>query len=156
MALYATIRRRCIQLSACLLVAGCASHHQAIPVSLSAADGANPDADGQPAPIVTRVYQLADKDKFMVADPIQLIQHDAQTLGSDEIGRDEFILQPGDKHELTIPANDKVHFLGIVAAYRAIDQDDWRELVPVPDGKKLSLDVTVGATGLQVKNTADE
>ncbi|MDR3435265.1 type VI secretion system lipoprotein TssJ [Telmatospirillum sp.] len=148
-------------LSVCGLVTGCSlgrdddgPHHQAIPVSLSAAANVNPYPDGQPAPIVTRVYQLAAKDKFVVADPMQLILHDAQTLGDDEIGRDEFILQPGDKHQMTIPANDKVHFVGVVAAYRAIDKDDWREFVVVPDDKGISLDVTIGATGLQVTNSA--
>lgn len=149
---------RWLVLSGCALIAACSSepevlHQQPIPVSLNAVKNVNPNPDGAAAPIVTRVYQLASKDRFMVADPMQLLQHDTQTLGDDELGRDEFILQPGADNHFTLPANDKVHFVGIVAAYRAIDKDEWRKLITVPDGRQqLTLDVTVGATGVQVRD----
>lgn len=159
MAYLSYVPPRWLSLSCCALICACSSsepevvHNQPIPVSLNAAKNVNPYPDGQAAPIVTRVYQLAAKDRFMVADPMQLLQHDAQTLGDDEIGRDEFILQPGGDNHVTLPGNDKVHFVGIVAAYRAIDKDEWRKLVAVPDGhQQLTLDVTLGATGVQVKN----
>ncbi|HTH97169.1 MAG TPA: type VI secretion system lipoprotein TssJ [Stellaceae bacterium] len=141
---------RAAALLALALLSACASSGP-IPVSVQASSDVNPDLTGRASPIVTRVYQLADKDKFMLADPIQLIQHDSQTLGADEIGRDEFILQPGDKHTITIPENDKIKYVGFVAAYRAIDQDTWRQIVPVPTNQRLSLTVTVGATGLDIQ-----
>lgn len=150
---------RLLALSCCVALCACGSstpevlHQQPIPVSLSAVNNVNPNPDGQAAPIVTRVYQLSSKDRFMVADPMQLIQHDTQTLGDDQVGRDEFVLMPGANNHFTLPANDKVHFVGIVAAYRAIDKDEWRKLVVVPDGhQQLTLDVTVGTTGVQIKN----
>jgi type VI secretion system protein VasD len=142
-------------LSLCVLVTGCASHDP-IPVNLTAADGVNPDSEGRPSPIVTRVYQLSSRDKFALADPIQLIEHDQATLGSDEIGRDEVVLQPGDKHLLTLPRTDNLHFIGIVAAYQAIDQADWREVVSVPEAQRLQLDVTVGPTGLQIQGAGKD
>ena len=143
------------QILACALVAGCAVHNATIPVALHATRDVNPDPYGQPSPIVVRVYRLAARNTFMVADPIQLVQHDAQTLGKDELGRDEFILQPGDSRQLTIQNKDKkVRFVGLVAAYRAIERDHWRELVPVPADRDLSLDVTAGADGLTVRNVA--
>lgn len=143
------------QILACALVAGCAVHNATIPVALHATRDVNPDPYGQAAPVVVRVYRLAAKNKFVVADPIQLIQHDAQTLGQDELGRDEFILQPGDSRQLTIQNKDKkVQFVGLVGAYRAIERDHWRELVPVPADSDLSLDVTAGAEGLAVRNVA--
>ncbi|TWB41106.1 type VI secretion system lipoprotein TssJ [Nitrospirillum pindoramense] len=127
-----------------------------VPVSINVGPDANPDTLGRPSPIVTRVYQLASKDKFTIAAPIQLIQHDAQALGTDQLGRDEFVLQPGEKKQMTLPQNDKVHYVGIVAAYRAIDQANWREVVALPDTGPVTLSVTVGATGLAVKrDTAD-
>jgi type VI secretion system protein VasD len=145
-----------IALPLCALLGACQSdpeviHHPAIAMSMTADTAVNPYPDGQPAPVVARVYQLSAKDRFMVADPMQLIQHDAQTLGDDQLGRDEFIFAPGTTRSITLPGNDKAHFIGIVAAYRAIDKDDWRALVAVPDGgKALSVAVTLGATGLQV------
>ncbi|TWB65585.1 type VI secretion system protein VasD [Nitrospirillum amazonense] len=127
-----------------------------VPVSINVGPDANPDTLGRPSPIVTRVYQLASKDKFTIAAPIQLIQHDTQALGTDQLGRDEFVLQPGDKKQMVLPQNDKVHYVGIVAAYRAIDQANWREVVALPDTGPVTLNVTVGANGLVVKrDTAD-
>ncbi|MBB6253225.1 type VI secretion system lipoprotein TssJ [Nitrospirillum iridis] len=141
-----------------LLLAGC-SHEPpppppartTVPVSINVGPDANPDTLGRPSPIVTRLYQLASKDKFTIAAPIQLIQHDAQALGPDQLGRDEFVLQPGDKRQVTLPQNDKVHYVGIVAAYRAIDQANWREIVALPDTGPVTLNITVGANGLVVK-----
>ncbi len=147
---------RPFMLAAGLVFLSACSSRGPIPVTITAAPDVNPDIAGRPSPIVTRVYQLAAKDKFTLADPIQLIQHDAQTLGDDEVGREEFILQPGDKHQITLPKDDKVHFVGVVAAYRAIDQDDWREIIQVPDDKGLKLDITAGATGLDVKQGEPE
>ncbi|MTJ83153.1 MAG: type VI secretion system lipoprotein TssJ [Telmatospirillum sp.] len=146
-----------LALPACALLGACQSdpeisHHAAIPVAVAATPTVNPNPDGQPAPIVARVYQLASKDRFLVADPMQLILHDAQTLGEDNLGRDELILEPGTKRSLTLPGNDKVHFVGIVAAYRAIDRNDWRQLVAVPDGDQvLTLDVTLGTGGIRIE-----
>ncbi|MDE1150589.1 MAG: type VI secretion system lipoprotein TssJ [Azospirillaceae bacterium] len=149
---------RLILAAATLLLAGC-SHEPpppppvrtTVPVAINVGADVNPDSQGRPSPIVTRVYQLASKDKFTIAAPIQLIQHDAQALGPDQLGRDEFVLQPGDKREITLPQNDKVHYVGVVAAYRAIDQADWREVVALPDTGSVTLNITVGAKGLVVK-----
>ncbi|WP_049973841.1 type VI secretion system lipoprotein TssJ [Azospirillum sp. B4] len=143
---------------AVLLLAGCAHEpppapppRTTVPVSINVGPDANPDTLGRPSPIVARVYQLSSKDKFTIAAPIQLIQHDAQALGPDQLGRDEFVLQPGDKRQVTLPQNEKVHYVGIVAAYRAIDQANWREVVALPDTGPVSLNITVGANGLVVK-----
>lgn len=145
-----------IGLAGVLLLSACSSKpppapRGAIPIYVTTTRDVNADAQGRAAPIVVRVYGLANKDSFNLAAPIQLIQQDAKTLGADQLDRQELVLAPSDQKLITQPANDKVNFVGVVAAYRAIDKAKWREVVAVPATGSVILDVTVGATGVTVQ-----
>lgn len=144
-------------LAGTLLLSACSSKpppappRGAIPIYVTTTREVNADAQGRAAPVVVRVYGLANKDSFNLAAPIQLIQQDAKTLGADQLDRQELVLAPSDQKLITQPANDKVNYVGVVAAYRAIDKVKWREVVAVPATGNVILDVTVGATGVTVQ-----
>lgn len=123
---------------------------------VTSARDVNPDSQGRPAPVVVRVYGLAAKDSFALAAPIQLLQQDAKTMGADMLDRHELVLAPGDQKFVTLPANEKVNFVGVTAAYRGIDKAKWREVVAVPATGTVVLDVTVGANGVTVQQRPQE
>lgn len=142
-------------LVAAATLAGCASEppapRGAIPVYVTSTRDVNPDPQGRAAPVVVRVYGLAARDSFTLAAPIQLIQQDAKALGGDMLERQEVILAPSDQKFITLPANEKVNYVGVVAAYRAIDKATWREVVAVPATGSVILDMTVDAKGVSIQ-----
>ena len=127
-----------------MLVAGCASPPPPPPpgvieLTLQAAADINPDASGQAAPVVVRVYHLASPEKFSVADFFSLFDNDKAALGPDLISRDEVSLTPGQTRTLTTPLEPKATIVGVVAAFRDIDHATWRASIAVPENGTTKL-----------------
>jgi len=85
----------------------------------------NPDATGRPSPLVVRVYELKANQTFDDADFFQLYDDEAATLGGDLLTREEFELSPGEGREIIRKTNEQARYIGVVAAYRNIDQARW-------------------------------
>jgi type VI secretion system protein VasD len=70
---------------------------------------------------------------------MSLYQRDQAELGADLAGKEEIVLQPGEKRPLTKTLAAGVRFVGVLAAYRDVDRAQWRSVVPVQPGKQRLL-----------------
>lgn len=112
---------------------------------LQAIAGLNPGADGQPAPVRVRVYELKNAAAFARADYFALADRAQATLGNDLVDQDEVLVQPGEYRKVVRQLNPATRQLGLVVGYRALDQAAWRQVIPVSPGAgeelQISLDV---------------
>jgi type VI secretion system protein VasD len=116
---------------------------------ITAAD-VNPDAEGRASPIVVRTFQLAGTNAFEKADFFQVHDKEAALLGPDLLARDELPLAPGATQKVTIEAKPGIKFLGIIAAYRDIDNATWRADVPIPANQTTKLKVQLDKLTLTI------
>jgi len=116
----------------------------------------NPDVKGRPSPIVVRVYQLKNNDKYAGADFFALFDDDQKVLGADMVGRDEVELIPGESREVQFAVSPDTKFVGVLAAYRDIRNSQWRVVQAAPKKgllnlvKKDAITITVGRDAVEL------
>lgn len=93
--------------------------------------GLNPGANGQPAPVRVRIYELKNTASFARADYFALAERAQATLGADLIDQDEVLVQPGQQLSLDRSLNSATRQIGLVVGYREIDQARWRTVLVV-------------------------
>ncbi|XVN73047.1 hypothetical protein AAEX37_00099 [Oligella sp. MSHR50489EDL] len=125
------------------LLAGCAATESklAVPyvVELSAANDVNSGGPHQPSPIKVTVYELKTTNAFGLSDFFSL-QKDAQAaLGDQLLNVNSVILTPGKTERITAHGNVDAKVLGIVAAYRDLDNSQWRLTVDLPAAKSTNI-----------------
>ena len=108
----------------------------------------NPNANQRPSPLLLRVYELKAVAAFNETDFVSLYQRDQAELGGDLVAREEYVLAPGETKAFVKTLSPDTQFLGIVAAFRDLDQSKWRSVVAV-DPKK-SQQVVIKAAALAV------
>ncbi|WP_116141294.1 type VI secretion system lipoprotein TssJ [Trinickia diaoshuihuensis] len=111
--------------------------------TLSASSSVNPGAQGQSAPVLVRLYALAQRDAFDQATFFELYDHDQTVLGRSALARSVIVLRPGERIRLDEPLDARTRALAIVAAYRRIDTAHWRAIVDVDPS--ASRDVELAA-----------
>jgi type VI secretion system protein VasD len=138
-------RRGALALPA-LLLARCAGPAPPV-LDLTVIAGAdqNPDAAGQPTSVAIRLYQLAAIDAFATADVFALTDREAATLGADDLGSEQLVLGPGERHPVQHPLQPGARFLGAIALFREIDRASWRAQAPLAaNGTSRLVLVTAG------------
>ncbi|OOG23478.1 type VI secretion system-associated lipoprotein [Thioalkalivibrio denitrificans] len=131
-----------------LLLAACSGPQ--VRVDLSSTANLNMSDEGNPLPVVVRVYQLADARNFTNATFESLWKQDVQSLGDAALTREEMILNPGTTHELELKRNPQAEYVGVVAIFRAPEDDGWRAIRPLPMGqmgRRMNQRVTVSLRG---------
>jgi type VI secretion system protein VasD len=99
--------------------------------SIQGASELNPSVTQRPSPLLLRVYELKSPTAFNQADFMALYQADQATLGADLVAREEFMLAPGEIRPYRKTLAPETRFIGVVAAYRNLEQATWRTIVPV-------------------------
>jgi type VI secretion system protein VasD len=120
---------------ACVALAACASgppKPAKARLSIAATADVNPDSAGRPSPVVVRVYQLKDDAAFGNADFFAIFDKEEATLGGSLLGREEFVLAPGDEKTAEFAVSREAKFVGIAAAFRDIRNSEWRVVKPAP------------------------
>lgn len=120
--------------------------------TIQVAPNANPSASKRPSPLLLRVYELKSAAAFNSADFMALYQRDQAELAADVLGRDEYMLSPGETKQFTKTLAPETRFLGVLAAYRDLEHATWRTVLPVQP--KLDQQVVIQAGELAVKATA--
>lgn len=92
-------------------------------------DDLNPDVEGRPSPIVIFIYQLKNKDYFISKDFLSLYENDL--LGADMISKREVEIKPSQTYKFQDTLEKNTKFLGVIAAYRNINQAHWRKVIPI-------------------------
>jgi type VI secretion system protein VasD len=105
----------------------------------------NPDASNNPSPVLLRIYELKEQSNFMNADFFALFDKEQATLAADLVHKQEILLTPGQNSALQIDPDASTKLLGFFAAFRNLDNAQWRSVTP------LNLhninDITLTASG---------
>lgn len=104
----------------------------------------NPDINGRPSPIVLYIFHLKSDNSFTNAPFFKLYENSQETLGSDLIDQQEIEVSPSqnitlDTKKLTLDTR----FIGILAAYRDLDNSVWQSITPTPLNKKIHIDINL-------------
>lgn len=97
----------------------------------------NPDASGRASPVKVRIYELKDSAGFAEADYFSLSNGDKSVLSSDLLGRDEFILRPGESRKLERKSNPKTQAIGVLVGYYDLNST-WRVIHPLPEAPDVA------------------
>lgn len=108
----------------------------------------NPDYGGRPSPLVVRIYQLKNTVAFENADFFKLYESDVGALEADLINREEFQLKPGDRKEIEQELDPETAYLGVLAAYRDIDNAVWRRTVPMEANSRNYVTINLKASAV--------
>ena len=111
-----------------------------VALSISAAEDANGGA-----PTRVKVYYLTGASVFRSEDFFALFDEPSATLGEDLVEVDQYLLAPGEGATDLKVFERAVPTVGVVAAFRDIDQPGWRAVTQLtPRGENAT---TVGLTG---------
>ena len=115
----------------------------------SAAD-INPDISGRPSPIIIRIYSLKSDDIFNDADFFALYEEDSTILGDTMTSREELEISPGDSMKIEKEYDLNTTHVGVLAAYRDLDNAIWRSSIETPINEKTYIDVVLERLTLSV------
>jgi len=101
--------------------------------SMEAVETVNPDGQGRPSPLVIKIYQLKASDKFELADFFALFDNAEATLGGDLLAVEDVMMSPGDTKPYEGAFDPQTRYIGVVAAYRDINQAKWKSIAPMPE-----------------------
>ena len=133
-----------------LLATGCGSSPPLLRGAITVDSNVNPDRAGRPSPIVVRVYELKSVAAFNGADFFALFDSEQATLSSELVGREEFQLQPAETRQYQRQLQPDTKFIGVVAAFRDLEQARWRQTAPVPKKSKPSITIGLQARAVMV------
>ncbi|MFK0380201.1 type VI secretion system lipoprotein TssJ [Pandoraea sp. NPDC090278] len=147
-----TLRLRCLQRSEMVIrelswllsasavafaLAGCSTtpaqpEQMKLDLVVQAKDTINPDDKGRPAPVLVRVYELKTPGAFEQADYATLESSDKTLLTQDLLVRDEFVLRPGEFHDIERKLNGDTRAIGLLVGYRELGKATWRSVYKLP------------------------
>ena len=94
-------------------------------------DKVNPDPNGNSLPVVVRIHELSSRTLFDANDFFSLFEKPEEILGADMIGKEEFEFTAGKKLKHERELASATRFIGILVAYRDIDNARWRAVIKV-------------------------
>jgi len=128
--------------------------------SVQAVENVNPDSEGRPSPLVIKIFQLKSKDKFELADFFPLFDEAQATLGADMLAVEDIMLAPGDIRPYEGKFDPQTRYIGVIAAYRDINQAQWKTLLEMPEKGILDLfkgdGINIKAESLAISVTVDD
>ncbi len=150
-------RRMLMLLPAALLLSRCGPEVKPPPVltlMISGSPDQNPDINGATSPVAVRIYQLTGTAKFERGDVFALTEREQQTLGTDDVGSQEFVIAPNEKRTVTMELKPQVQAIGVVALYRDVDRAQWRANAPAATSgpTKMTLEIAKLAITLKPAN----
>ena len=102
-------------------------------IEFRAGSSLNRDAEGLAHPVVIRICQLRDKDRFETATFEELLNQETDFLGNDDVIHQEFTLFPDSKQiiEIDIAHEEDAQYLGVMALFHKPGPDTWRVVIPL-------------------------
>jgi type VI secretion system protein VasD len=112
---------------------------QTLSLSFLASPRINPTPEGQPRPLVVRVYELKADERLLNATFDQIWHDDKTVLADDVVKMQEVEVYPATRADLKIERAPPVNYIAAVALFREVKSRSWLttiDLPPVPeDGK---------------------
>ncbi|MFH4436093.1 MULTISPECIES: type VI secretion system lipoprotein TssJ [Vibrio] len=100
-------------------------------LEITANHNINPDSNGRPSPVVVYVFELTSNTLFESQDFFSIYEESEKVLGPDLVNKYEISLTPGQKETYQASMSPKTEYLGIVAAFRDIENSNWRQIIEV-------------------------
>ena len=125
-------------------------------VSIEASPNLNPNSEGRPSPIVLRFYELSSADVFESSDFFTLYDTEMATLGKFIVFRDEMNINPGQLKKLKREAKPETRYVGVIAAYRDLDNARWRGLLELKPHEKNKIMIHLGSLSVSITNLNDK
>ncbi len=131
------------------LAMGCSTVNKFVPPStdlkINVSKNVNPDTSDRPSPVVMKIFDLSSITIFDTQDFFSLYETPEKLLGTDLLKKDELELQPNSVQEYKMSLNRNTRYVGVVVAYRNIDQARWRAVIEVDPTGYDDIDVNVEA-----------
>jgi len=124
-----------------------------IEAKIEADQDINPDYDGTASPLVVRLYELKSPTAFNNAGFFTLYDGDLAELGGDLQNREELELQPGQALEVNRDLKPETRYIGIMAAYRDIDNANWRAVHEVEANETAELTIAIRRLDVSIAET---
>lgn len=119
-------------------------------IHITSSNDINPDISGRPSPVVLRIYALKNDDIFNTADFFALYENDKSILGDTMTAREEVELAPGDSIQMEKEFSMDTTHVGVIAAYRDLDNATWRGSIATPKNQTTTINISVGRLALSV------
>ncbi|MGR5235976.1 type VI secretion system lipoprotein TssJ [Vibrio alfacsensis] len=100
-------------------------------LEITAKHNINPDSNGRPSPVVVYVFELTSSTVFENQDFFSLYENYDNVLGPDLVNKYEISLTPGQDDVYHASMSPQTEFLGLVAAFRDIENSNWRQVIKV-------------------------
>ena len=100
---------------------------------LIATETVNPNRDGRASPVTVVVFHLKSADAFMSQDFFNLYDKDSGVIDADLIQRIDMQVQPGQTLPMASEFDPETTHIGVLAAFRDIDNAKWREIIALPE-----------------------
>lgn len=117
-------------------------------LTLTATDELNLDINGRPSPVVVRLFELKHPVAFESTDFFTLYQRPKEALDLDMVASEEHELRPGETLSLKLSIEPGSRFVGVLAAYRDLEQAQWRRVQPVRAGERVVANLYLDKTGI--------
>ena len=139
-----------VSLAVVATLCGCAGAPKPaqIDATIQASAGVNPSPSKRPSPLLVRIYELKSAAAFNASDFVSLYQRDQAELAGDLVGRDEFMLAPGESRSFAKTLGLETRYIGVIAAYRDLERSQWRSVVTIEPGKKQQLLIRADALAI--------
>ncbi len=121
-----------------LLLVGCASAPKppVATMSLNVQENinqyTNETSTPEARPVVIRVFELNSLAAFNTADFFSIFDNHSEALGSELLNSEEFQLSPGRKLKFNRTLQLDTRYVGVVAAFRDIENAHWRAATTIP------------------------
>ncbi|BCL70014.1 type VI secretion lipoprotein [Vibrio nigripulchritudo] len=137
------------------VLAGCSVANYVVPaystLEFEVSNKANPDLNGRPSPVVIHVYELTSNTLFESQDFFSLYEEPEEVLGPDLIAKQEFTFAPGSTELYEVSMKPEVEYVGVIAAYRDIENANWRKVIPVDKTGYEKHKLLIGELSIAVK-----
>ncbi|AJJ09477.1 type VI secretion lipofamily protein [Yersinia rohdei] len=121
-----------------LLVMACSSTPQPeavekLMVELTTTKNINPNNKGVANPLRIWVYSLENADEFKSSDFFTITEENTPSLKEQMAKVYDGIMLPNETKKIELTPNSEITAIGVVAAYREIEQADWKVVIsPLP------------------------
>jgi len=138
------------------LAGGCSSGPPAakttsLEFAIEADQEINVNENGDPSPIVIRVYELKTKNAFEQASFFELLDNDTAKLGGDLVAKREFEVKPGEKSSFTRESPAEAKHVGVIAGFRQIEAAQWRSIVDIVPDRDNAFLITIRALTMKIE-----
>ena len=124
---------------------------------VTAAEVLNPDRSGTSKPVVVRIFQLKSGGVFESIDFFSLQADPTAALADDLLAQREVIVRPGTTEKLKAEFDPQTRVIGVTAAFRDIENAQWRAMVALPkeglvkllDRRQMLIDLEDRAVSLR-------